>query len=147
MSIRFCNALIASIVAMTLAAAPLQVEATMYIRVGDGICQPTSGEEYAHLATNHVASAAACSLACDNVNGQEENSHYRGFSHLKPRALRGNSIYDGNCICFFDCHHLPAVPAEFSSKWNRYSPAECSATGPVSNWDGSSVGGCYQKML
>mmetsp|Transcript_26975 Transcript_26975/g.48676 ORF Transcript_26975/g.48676 Transcript_26975/m.48676 type:complete len:156 (+) Transcript_26975:213-680(+) len=138
---------VVSLVAMVLYIAS-HVEASIYERVGDGLCQPAPDKEYSHIVKYGYGADRAydCSEACDGVNDGEARYHYRGFSIVKG-ALRGSpALYKGNCLCFYDCHHLPEFSTELEDVWSRHDPEYC-AEGQVSAWDGAAGVECYQVLV
>ena len=128
---------VVSLVAMALHITS-QVEASIYERVGDGLCQPAPDKEYSHIVKYGVDTAYDCSEACDGVNDSGER--YRGFSIVNG-ALRGSH----DCLCFYDCHHLPEFSTELEDLWSRHDPEYC-AEGQVSAWDGTAGVECYQVL-
>ena len=51
-----------------------------------------------------------------------------------------------NCLCFYDCHHLPEFTSELEDVWSRHDPEYC-AEGQVSAWDGTAGVECYQVLV
>mmetsp|Transcript_24331 Transcript_24331/g.42598 ORF Transcript_24331/g.42598 Transcript_24331/m.42598 type:complete len:165 (-) Transcript_24331:66-560(-) len=131
---------VVSLVAMVLYIAS-HVEASIYERVGDGLCQPAPDKEYSHIVKYGYGANRAydCSEACDGVNDSGER--YRGFSIVNG-ALRGSH----DCLCFYDCHHLPEFSTELEDVWSRHDPEYC-AEGQVSAWDNATGVICYQALV
>ena len=92
---------------MAMAIFSRMVDASIYQRYGKGQCEPAQGEAYSFMKTYGIINTAACSEACDSVSAHDPIAfhHYRGFGHVK-RAIPELGLHRGDCVCYFDCHHL-----------------------------------------
>ena len=143
----FCWRNTIAVATMAFAMTISQTDAVVYDRVGDGLCRGESGEEYSHILIGNIDRYPSCSAACDGVNGGDEDisKYYRGFSYVKNDLDRG--LRRGDCMCLYDCHHLP--PLSITSEddlWTRHDPEKC-AEGRINMADGLSDVGCFEIVV
>lgn len=124
------------------------VDASIYKKVGNGMCQPAQGEAYGYMLTRSRITAVSCSEACDSANAHHPEAihHYRGFTHV----TRGNSdlgLVRGDCFCHYDCHHLPSLADDLMDAWSRHDPEDIHGEGRVAATDGTPLVACYEVMV
>ena len=121
------------------------VNASIYTKQGDGLCQPDGGTTYSYMLKRDYqrGSHAQCATSCDSVVESDASlEFYRGFSKVFKADI-GPNIPNNSCLCFFDHHHFPE--GDLQDGWEIYETGD--GEGPIAGTDGSPNSGCYKMLV